>query len=245
MKYGLTSVTFRQLDWREIIRIARECNLDGLEWGGDVHVPSGELSHAQKVYQATVEAGLSVLSYGSYYRLGQGQDFEPVLAVALALRADTIRVWAGAKDSAQHSAGERARAIRDAQTIADMAGPHGVTVAFEYHRGTLTDTCESALALLEAVGRENVRTYWQPNPQLAHERNLAELAAVLPWLENVHAFHWTPGGARLPLEEGMAQWRAYLQTINGRAGAAILEFVKNDDPAQCARDAASLRRACD
>ena len=125
-----------------------------------------------------------------------------------------------------------------------MAAAQGVTVAFEYHRGTLTDTGESALCLLAAVGRGNVKTYWQPNPELTHERNLEELMMVLPYLENVHVFHWAPNGTHLPLEDGMPQWQAYMQKIKGHAWAAILEFVKGDDPAQCAQDAIHLRRLC-
>ncbi|MCL2298765.1 MAG: sugar phosphate isomerase/epimerase, partial [Firmicutes bacterium] len=99
MKCGLTSVTFRKLGWRAVIQIARACGFDGIEWGGDIHVPPGEVALAREVHLATVEAGLSVLSYGSYYRLGGEEPFRPVLDAALALQADTIRVWAGAKGS--------------------------------------------------------------------------------------------------------------------------------------------------
>jgi len=246
MKCGLTSVTFRKLDWREVIEIARKCRLDCIEWGGDIHVPPGEISLAREVYQAAVSAGLSVQSYGSYYRLGAGGPFEPVLATAKELRAGTIRVWAGTKASARYSAEEFARAADDARTIADMAVGHGITIAFEYHRNTLTDTSEGALALLAAVGRDNVRTYWQPNPDLTHEQRLEGLAAVLPWLENVHVHvAQRPGdGVSLPLEAALPQWRAYFDVIGGQARAALIEFVRDDDPAQCARDAAHLRGLC-
>ena len=233
MTCGLTSVTFRKLDWQEIIRVARACGLGGIEWGGDVHVPPGDALLARTVYQATIDAGLEVLSYGSYYRLGGGEPFEPVLATALALRAGVIRVWAeGAFNDA----------VEDAQRIADMANTHDITVAFEYHRNTLTETSEGALALLKAVARENVKTYWQPNPELAHEKNLEELQAVRPYLEYVHVFHWTRLGRRLPLKAGAGEWQAYLRAAEPKA--AILEFVKGDSPAQFAQDAQQLRRLC-
>jgi sugar phosphate isomerase/epimerase len=208
-------------------------------------MPPGDTLRAGEIRRATGDAGLAVLSYGSYYKLGNGSPFEPVLATARALHANTIRVWAGTRASAQYSADEFAQAVDDAQAIADMAQAHGIAVAFEYHPHTLTDTGESAAALLRAVDRPNVRTYWQPNPELSHEKNLEELAAVLPWLEHAHVFHWAADGARLPLEEGLPQWRAYIQKIESRGRAMILEFVRDDDPAQCARDAALLRRLCD
>ena len=115
-------------------------------------------------------------------------------------------------------------------------------IAFEYHRNTLTETSEGTLALLEAVGRKNVRTYWQPNPELSHEKNLEELTMISPWLENMHVFHWTRLGRRLPLKDGAGEWRAYLEAA--RPKAAILEFVKGDSPAQFAQDAQQLRRLC-
>ena len=234
MKLGLTSVTFRKLEWREIIRIARDCRLDGIEWGGDVHVPPGDTELAGEIYRATVAAGLAVLSYGSYYRLGGGDPFESVLDTACALRANTIRVWAGTKLNL---------AIPDARRAADMANAHDITIALEYHRNTLTETSEGAAALLKAVDRENVKTYWQPNPELTHAQNLAELAAVSPYLEYIHVFCWTRHGRRLPLDAGAGEWRAYLHTA--RPKAAILEFVKSDSAAQCVKDAQALRRICE
>jgi len=234
MKLGLTSVTFRKLDFRAIIQIARDSKLDGIEWGGDVHVPPGDISCAREVHQATIEAGLEVLSYGSYYRLGGETPFDPVLDTALALHAKIIRVWAE---------GAFNRAVNDARRIADMAKAHDITIAFEYHRNTLTETSEGALALLQAVDRENVKTYWQPNPELTHAKNLEELAAVSPFLEYMHVFHWTWLGRRLPLQNGAGEWKAYLNIL--RPSAAILEFVQGDSPAQCAKDAETLRGICE
>jgi sugar phosphate isomerase/epimerase len=193
-----------------------------------------------------VDAGLEVLSYGSYYKLGGGDAFGPVLETALAMRAGVIRIWAGAKGSAQYSPAEFEQAAAEVRAMADMAAAHGVTIAFEYHRGTLTDTTGSALALLTSADRDNVRTYWQPNPDLTHEQRLEGLAAVLPWLENVHVHvsQRPADGASLPLEDVLPQWQAYIGKAKEYARAALIEFVKDDDPAQCARDAIQLRRLC-
>jgi len=244
MKIGLTSVTFRGLSWREVIAVAKECGLDGIEWGGDVHAPPGDVARAKEIRRATEDAGLAVLSYGSYYRLGAGECFQPVLETARALGAGMIRVWAGVKRSADYTAEEREAAVRDAQNIAGMAEVCGITVALEYHRNTLTDHRHSAVALLLDAEHDNLKSYWQPNPELSRDENWEELHAVLPWLTYLHVFHWKPDGTRLRLEEGEQDWCLYIRQASGYAQAAILEFVAGDDPAQCAQDAKTLRRLC-
>lgn len=234
---GLTSVTFRHLSWLENICVACECGLQGIEWGGDIHCPPGDVALAQEIAKATREAGLAVLSYGSYYRLGAGEDFAPVLASAVALGAPIIRVWAGTKASAKYTAEERKLAIEDALRIASQAAVHGITVALEYHRDSLTDNAKSAVDLLQTAG--NMKTYWQPNPELTCEQNLQELQAVLPWLTYVHVFQWKHDGTRLALQDGTEDWAAYFALAGERT--AILEFVKDNCPAQCAQDANTLK----
>ena len=41
LKTGVCSVTFRNLNVERIIELVVEAGLDGIEWGGDVHVPTG------------------------------------------------------------------------------------------------------------------------------------------------------------------------------------------------------------
>ena len=57
---GLVSITFRQLQPREIITLVQKSGLKGIEWGGDVHVPHGNLHAAREVGHMTREAGLTV-----------------------------------------------------------------------------------------------------------------------------------------------------------------------------------------
>ena len=67
---GLVSITFRRLSPREIVKLVKKSGLEGIEWGGDVHVPHGDLSVAREVATMTQEEGLVVAAYGSYYRVG-------------------------------------------------------------------------------------------------------------------------------------------------------------------------------
>lgn len=245
---GLTSITFRQLDAAAIIDLVRQSGLDGIEWGGDVHVKPGETSLAKRIGEQTRQAGLRVLSYGSYLHVDGPEtvaaDFEPVLQSALALGAPVIRVWPGGREPEKADDEYYKRNAEALRIIGDRAGREGLTVATEYHRGTLTQDADSALKLMRLIDCPYVKTYWQPNPDISTEENSREAAAVRPFLANVHVFQWTQGNVRYPLEEGEATWPAYLKALNLDRSRqhAIIEFVKDDRPEQFLSDAAALRR---
>ncbi|MCG3147283.1 MAG: hypothetical protein PCFJNLEI_00722 [Verrucomicrobiae bacterium] len=235
---GLVSVSFRKLSPAEIIALVKQAGLAGIEWGGDIHVPHGDVARAKEVRQQTQDAGLRALAYGSYYRVSGDKPFEPVLDCAVALGVPVIRVWAGSVGSAQATPAQRAAVIADSNRIADCAAQAGIRVAYEFHNGTLTDTDESAQQLLREVPHPNLLTLWQPRPERAVADNLASLRGVLPRLAHVHVYHWTT--ERRPLAEGIENWRQYFQLLQC---AALLEFVVNDDPQNFLRDAATLLSA--
>jgi sugar phosphate isomerase/epimerase len=243
---GLLSVTFRRLPAERVVELAAEAGLDALEWGGDVHVPPGDPQRAEAVRRMTLDAGLAVAAYGSYYRVGVGEQpagtFEGVLETALALGAPTIRVWAGNVGSQAADAGVRARVVEESRRIAELAARAGVSISYEYHDNTLTDTAESAVRLLEEVGHPNVYTLWQPTIGAAVEDNVLALRRIRHRLANVHVFHWE-GREHMPLSAGRDAWRRYLAEIAAVPGDryVMLEFVRNGDPAQFREDAAELR----
>ncbi len=253
MYAGLVSISFRRLTAEQVVAAVAQAGLDGIEWGGDIHVPHGDLSRAREVGCMTRDAGLQVASYGSYYRAGiaegQGLPFEKVLDSATALQAPTIRVWAGARGSGQCDPTYRRMVIEDARRIAALAAACGITVAFEYHRNTLTDSRASACALLEATADAGIGCYWQPTSGWSHAEQLASLHELLPWLTNLHVYQWDPQGDRHPLAGGVAAWREFLAvaaTAPLKATAAqrwaLLEFVRDDQIEQFQRDAATLRQ---
>lgn len=41
---GLTSTTFRNGPAEDILQLCQDLGIDGIEWGGDVHVPPGNLA---------------------------------------------------------------------------------------------------------------------------------------------------------------------------------------------------------
>ena len=246
---GLLSITFRKLAVQRIIDLAVGAGLSAIEWGGDIHVPHGDLATARAVRRMCDDHGLAVSAYGSYYRAGAAPAnpaIEAVLDTAAALGTTVVRVWAGTKGSAQSSDADRGAVVADLARCCDLAAARGVTIATEFHGNTLTDEVDSTLALLGAV--PGLETFWQPPVGMEPATALAGLRRVRSRLSNVHVFHWWPDGAhRLPLANGGDRWPAYLREAAEQSAAdgvvryASLEFVANDDPDRFRRDAGTLR----
>ena len=246
MKTGLCSVSFRELTVEEIIAAVKDSGLDGIEWGGDVHVPHGDVEKAKYVAKLMADAGLETLSYGTYFYPGDHdiEAFKGIIDCAVALGTKIIRVWAGSKTLTEVSDEYRAKIIADTKTICDMAKPYGLTVAYEYHIYTLTESLESALQAYAEVDRENMKLYWQPSVFKAVDENVEALKAMLPCCCNMHMFHWDAEYTRFALEDGADAVKAYmdLAKTNPQVSGVMLEFVKDDSIEQMKADAALLNK---
>jgi sugar phosphate isomerase/epimerase len=243
-------VTLRAFGVEEVARLAAECGLTAIEWGGDVHVPPGDDGTAARAVRATAAAGLTTASYGSYL-LADG-DASPdaiscVLDTALALGAPNVRVWAplGVEPGSSRT-GEVVDALR---RIADGAESRGLTVGLEFHGGTLTATAASTGALLDAVDAPNLSTYWQPPywlPSRAVAEDAAEVTDLATRLSHLHVYEWRDGTDRRALDEGAGRWRAVLAALAAEAGdrarVAFLEFVAADSPDALRADARTLHQ---
>lgn len=242
---GLVSITFRQKSPLEIVNLVAQAQLRGIEWGGDVHVPHGDVSTARSVAEMTADAGLSVAAYGSYYRAGVENNvaFDAVAETAIALGASTIRVWAGNRASPDADQTYRRNVVHDTRHIADMAQTAGMTISFEHHGGTLTDTHQSAREFMEAVNHAAVRSYWQPPVGPHADDCLLGLTSLSGWLSNVHVFTWGADHTRYPLANGSATWLRYLLHVAALPDDryALIEFVKDDTGEQFLADAATLK----
>lgn len=244
IKSGLVSVTFRKKTPAEIVTLVKQAGLDGIEWGGDIHVPHGNLALAREIAWMTHDAGLSVAAYGSYYRVAVDNQpaFGAVTETASELGAPTIRVWAGNRASVDADSSYRALVIDESRRIADQAAQAGKTVSFEFHGGTLTDTNESARWLIEQISHPAIRCYWQPPLGHSDTYCLAGLHSILAWLSHVHVFQWDADHTRHPLIAGANRWLKYLGSIAPTASDhfAMLEFVNDDCDKQFLADASTL-----
>jgi sugar phosphate isomerase/epimerase len=243
---GLCSVTFRKLAPEAIVELAAECGIEGIEWAGDVHVPPGRFDVARHVWRLTVEAGLAVVSYGSY--IAPPSDDEAAFAVALetaqALGAPNIRIWPGSRnrDSATYSPAERRHAATLIRRMARQASDASVTIGLEYHPNSLTDDLASSRRLMAEIDDPNVFLYWQPRPGLPLPEALDEFSAIGPETSHVHVFAWDSEKKRYPLSDQRAYWSRVLTQAPATRWPgdrfAMLEFVRDDSPEQFRVDAA-------
>jgi len=196
-KAGLLSVTFRDKSPEAVIQLVEQAALEGIEWGGDVHVPAGDTERASRVSRMTREAGLDISAYGSYYKFediegrpqNEGPDIEAVFDVAEALGTEMIRIWPGSRGSGEATADWRCALVSRACDIAEQAQKRGLQLGFEYHDNSLTDTKESAAQLLDEIGKPNVSLFWQTNREIPHEESLAGLKLLADRITNVHCHH--------------------------------------------------------
>ena len=238
-KCGMTSVTFRDKTPEEIIALTKQAKLQGIEWGSDVHVPVGNLELAKEIGDKTRAAGLEVFSYGSYHIIGD-EGFASVAETAVALGCKVVRVWGTKIPSASCTEEDYEKAINALLEISDIAAKYGITVAMEFHHNNINDCAKSSLKLLQAVNRDNIKTYWQPLYDV--NTNLEHIEALKPYMMNVHVYNWvyTKPITRKMLAENQSDFEQYFPAAGPRN--YILEFVKDNSVENFFIEAALLRK---
>lgn len=233
---GLLSVTFRSLPFERIIELTVKAGLDGIEWGGDIHVPPGELKLAERIGQAARKAGLVNFSYGSYWRA----DSEPemIAETAVALGVQWIRVWAGKLPSAFCPPEIRRRTVAYLQKICRCSAGLRLQIAAEWHPNTLTDVAVSAAKLINEVDDDRFFCYFQRDWERDNRRELDVFP--LNRIRAVHV-HYNVNRQRFPLSDGFDEWSRLLERIPEDA-PALLEFVRNNSEEQFLADACILKQ---
>lgn len=247
MLLGLCSVTFRDLEVDDLLAIAQGNSLHTIEWGADKHVRPDDLKLAAEVRKKSRSAGLTEVSYGSYYRAGHPENdysFTQVLGAAAMLGANQIRVWAGKKGSADFSEADYERLVDDLKACCKEAEKQSIRIILEYHRNTYTDTPENARKLLEACDEPNLNIGWQPDVGGSMEHHKHSIETLGPWIDTIHVFQWDEIPNRYPLEDGLEVWQQYVEWLRAagfKRERYLLEFVKDDDMVQFSRDVSTLR----
>lgn len=242
-KIGFTTVTFRNLSALEVAQIARDNAVEAIEWGADVHLPYHGLEAVENVKQIQQEFHLQALSYGTYYRLGckDYEAFTAICQVASELGMKIIRIWQGDLPSKKTDYNLKKQMVEETKRLSEIAAQYHLVIGFEFHNNTNNDNGVSAAAFLQAVNCDNVKTYWQPFGN--KKKDTENLRAVLPYLVAVHVFYWSKHGKRYPLKKGIRCWKMWIEMIEqaGKDTPYIMEFVKDDSPAQFSEDLKELR----
>lgn len=235
---GIVSVSFRGESPDTIVKETQKAGLRAIEWGGDIHVPAGNIDKAFAIADMTANMGLLTAAYGSYYRLGVNgsspETFDTVSDTAKALKAPIIRIWAGSEGSADISFEKRKTLADEARIIAGKAAEKDIGIALECHMHTLTDNWKSSLDFIHEVSHPNLRMYWQPIQVLSEDCNLMSARRLAPYVDNIHVFHWDKS-RRYPLADGRKIWQGYLDVFrkawdnDGKTHALLLEFMHDDN----------------
>ena len=235
LKIGLTSVTFRKLSAEEIIKYCVDCKIGVIEWGSDIHVPSGDVDKARFIKTECEKNGISVSSYGTYYKCGTYENaesaFSEYLKVAEILGAPTMRIWVGDRDFEKADDAYMEKIVSELQMICDMAKEKNIEIGCEFHRGTLCNSKESSLKMIERVNRENFGMYFQYEPKVSFEENCDTLEKFIPSLKNVHVFNIDESGSRYSISEndGENLWGAFVKILkeNNISANLLFEFLKD------------------
>ena len=241
-KTGIVSISFRDRSPEQILIAASEAGLDAVEWGGDVHVPHGDLEAARLVRELSAAFDTEIAEYGSYYAIGKSDPslFEDILNTARDLGTNVIRVWAHqGKPSDSFSEEEYQACVADAKRICAMAGD--ITVALECHPNTLTDEYHTELKFIRDVGCDNLKTFWQPNQHRPVDYNLDSIRALLPYIVSVHVYSWKRK-ERLPLAALESDWLQYVELLSAKDLNYMLEFMHDGNIETLKETAATLKK---
>lgn len=241
-RLGLASISFRHCTPREIAQAAKNAGLSCIEWGSDVHAPPHDKRSLCALVDLQTEFTLSCSSYGTYFRLGQTpiEELQAYIDAAKLLQTDVLRLWCGTKSGEDYTSGETEALLEQCRQAAAIAEQNGVTLCMECHKHTVTQRCEDAINLIEAINSPHFRTYWQPFQWQSVEENLNYARRIAPFTHHLHVFQWK-GEQRFSLADGMDEWRAYLSCFS-LPRTLLLEFMPDDDLSSLPYEAMQLKQ---
>ncbi len=239
-KTGVVSVSFRKLSVDEVIKLVGESGLKAIEWGSDVHAPYTDRERLEYIAKAQKDAGLYCPSYGTYFKLGEHptEELRGYIEAAKILGTNILRLWCGNKKYEDMTAEEIDHLFGEAKKAAKIAEEKGAVLCMECHNNSCTETLDGALAIINAVDSPAFRMYWQPATKAGFENNMKYAEAIAPYTYTIHSYYYKDG-VQLSLDEGIDEWKKYLECFDGTQHI-LLEFMPGGDPAALNAEAAAL-----
>lgn len=242
LKIGVASVTFRNKTVEETVEICKKEQVEYIEWGSDVHIKTND--DAAKAKELCDNANIKICSYGSYYSVGSGKhdEWKLICENAKIMGAESIRVWLGKKDSEKTSDEEYKNILEDCRAICDIAKEYGLIVSPECHDNTFNNNTDSILRFIKDLERDNFRTYFQSR-YFRMEYDLDRIDRTFEHILNMHVSYWD-----MKREQRFRKKdKNYLDTLLKKMlskdfdGIVILEFTKNSDEKEFAKDIEKLK----
>lgn len=263
LKILLCTIAFRDKLLDYSLDVARKVGFDGVEiWGREPHVAEKFDENRMRATRKLLDSrGVIPYVLGSYLRFGRTRNELDVqlgdtLHVARWLKTPLIRVWASDVGSAQASAQTWKQTVAEAQDACDRAAKLNMTLAVEMHVGTLADTADASVRLVEAVDRPNFGLNFQIASVRDGDSAERRLSKVLPYVVHVHAQNYAEIPAhpadplrRVPLSSGVASYPTLIRTLReaGYSGHVAVEFAYAEGPDKVnalAEDLHFLRTLC-
>lgn len=240
-KLGVASVTFRNKTLEEVVEIAKNAGVSFIEWGADVHVKT--LADARKAKKLCDENGITVSSYGSYYRVGNNDadGWKKICENAREMGASSVRVWLGNKDSEKTDAQEYENLLSDLRDMCVVAKEHGLLVCPECHDNTFNNNTDAFLKIRNDLGADNFKTYFQSR-YFRFDYDIDRIERTFDYIENVHVSY-----RDLKKEQRFRKKdRAYLDKLllkldeKGFDGIVLVEFTKGSKEKNFLKDIKKL-----
>lgn len=240
-KIGVCSVSFRDKSPCQILKAVKFAGLDCVEWGSDVHARYDDIAALEEIALLQKQMGITCCSYGTYYRIGTDAPQAILHYIQAAFRLDTniLRVWCGDKRPQDYTNEELKRIVDDSRQIAKIAEENNAIICLECHNGTVTETAESALALMLAVNSPAFRMYWQPLYFNTPEISKKYAQMLDPYTEHLHVYNWDSELNRYPLAQAVEQWCEYRNCFSGNH-TMLLEFMPDERIESLADEAEAL-----
>ena len=242
-RIGLCSVSFRDKSPREILEAAKNACLDCVEWGSDVHARCDDTVNLEQIAAMQKDIGIYCSSYGTYYRIGADKPgaILPYIHAAKVLGTDILRVWCGNKKPQDYTSDELERIFEDCRALVKIAEENQIIICLECHNDTLTETVDSALALMQAIDSPYFRMYWQPIYFNTPEISMEYARRIESYTYYLHVYNWDHDLNRYPLIHSLKTWKNYRKCFSGER-TLLLEFMPDDRIESLQAEAETLKR---
>ncbi len=214
-KIGLCAKIFQDLSVAEIIDLATQAKLTGIEWDEKKHIPAGAEKIAGEVAKLSQAAKLAVLAYASTYQVGVSKptDFDHILTTAVTLSAPIIRVTVGKHAANEIDEATRTKIIADAKRIIKLTKTAGVTLSFIFQPQTVLDNTKNTLAFFNELESNNFTLTWQSDNTVSIISRMYDLRFLKQYFGDIYVDYYENDKC-VPLAQGSFDWQAYLKQIN-------------------------------